>query len=331
MRLPDIRCGKPQRQGERALKNQNLADTMQEHELVIIGAGPAGTSACIYARRAGLDVLLLESGNGGSQICNTLEVENWPGLPNVSGPELDKSFRDHAKHLGGIFARGDVLGLEAQGNRHVIRTSKGDYAAKTVIIASGATHRRLGCSGESTLTGAGVSYCAVCDAPFYEGETVAVVGGGNTAVEESLYLTRFARKVYIVHRRDAFRADSVLANRALANEKIVPVWNSAVASINGSDMVEGMTVRNSASGVCTDLDVAGVFVCVGIEPNTAFLDDRFQRTEGGWLVTNTHLHTSVAGIFAAGDVRDTPLRQVVTAAADGALAAISAYHWLQSH
>ena len=331
MDLPDIRCGKPQRQGERALKNKNLADTMQEHELVIIGAGPAGTSAGVYARRAGLDVLLLESGNGGSQICNTLEVENWPGLPNVSGPELDKSFRDHAAHLGCTFARGDVLGLEEQGGRHIIHTSKSDYAAKTVIIASGATHRRLGCPGESTLTGAGVSYCAVCDAPFYEGEAVAVVGGGNTAVEEALYLTRFASKVYIVHRRDSFRADNVLANRALGNEKIIPVWSSAVASINGSDMVEGMTVRNTASGECTDLDVAGVFVCVGIEPNTAFLDDRFQRTAGGWLATNNYLHTSVAGVFAAGDVRDTPLRQIVTAAADGALAAISVYHWLQSH
>lgn len=303
---------------------------MQEHELVIIGAGPAGASAGIYARRAGLDVLLLESGNGGSQICNTLEVENWPGLPNVSGPELDKSFREHAAHLGCIFARGDVLGLEEQGGRHIIRTSKGEYAARAVIIASGATHRRLGCPGESTLAGAGVSYCAVCDAPFYEGEAVAVVGGGNTAVEEALYLTRFASKVYIVHRRDSFRADSVLASRALANEKIIPVWNSTVASVNGSDMVEGLTVRNTASGESTDIEVAGVFVCVGIEPNTAFVDDRFQRTAGGWLATNTHLHTSVAGVFAAGDVRDTPLRQIVTAAADGALAAISVYHWLQS-
>jgi thioredoxin reductase (NADPH) len=330
MNVPDIRCGKPQRQGVCALKNQNLADTMQEHELVIIGAGPAGASAGIYARRAGLDVLLLESGNGGSQICNTLEVENWPGLPNVSGPELDKSFRKHAAHLGCIFARGDVLGLEEQGGRHIIRTSKGEYAARAVIIASGATHRRLGCPGESTLAGAGVSYCAVCDAPFYEGEAVAVVGGGNTAVEEALYLTRFASKVYIVHRRDSFRADSVLASRALANEKIIPVWNSTVASVNGSDMVEGLTVRNTASGEYTDIEVAGVFVCVGIEPNTAFVDDRFQRTAGGWLATNTHLHTSVAGVFAAGDVRDTPLRQIVTAAADGALAAISVYHWLQS-
>ena len=330
MDLPDIRCGKPQRQGERAPKNQNLADTMQEHELVVIGAGPAGASAGIYARRAGLNVLLLESGNGGSQICNTLDVENWPGLPNVSGPELDKSFREHAGHLGCTFARGDVLGLEAQGDRQIIHTTRGDYAAQAVIIASGATHRRLGCPGEDTLTGAGVSYCAVCDAPFYEGEAVAVVGGGNTAVEEALYLTRFASKVYIIHRRDAFRADSVLAGRALANDKIIPVWNSAVASINGSEMVEGMTLRNTASGECTELEVAGVFVCVGIEPNTAFLDERFQRADGGWLATNAHLRTSVPGVFAAGDVRDTPLRQIVTAAADGALAAISAYHWLQS-
>ena len=303
---------------------------MQEHELVIIGAGPAGTSAGIYARRAGLDVLLLESGNGGSQICNTLEVENWPGLPNVSGPELDKSFREHAGHLGCNFARGDVQGLDVQGSRHIIRTSKGDYAAEAVIIASGATHRQLGCPGEADLTGAGVSYCAVCDAPFYEGESVAVVGGGNTAVEEALYLTRFATRVYIVHRRDAFRADSVLASRALGNEKIIPVWNSAAASINGSGIVEGMTVRNTVSGECSDLEVAGVFVCVGIEPNTAFLDDRFLRSEGGWLSTNAHLQTSVPGVFAAGDVRDTPLRQIVTAAADGALAAMSAYHWLQS-
>ncbi len=303
---------------------------MQEHELIIIGAGPAGASAGIYARRAGLDVLLLESGNGGSQICNTLEVENWPGLPNVSGPDLDKSFREHAGHLGCTFARGDVLGLEAQGNRHVIRTSKGDYAAGAVIVASGATHRQLGCPGESELTGAGVSYCAVCDAPFYEGESVAVVGGGNTAVEEALYLTRFADKVYIVHRRDAFRADSTLTSRALANEKIIPVWNSAAASINGSDMVEGMTVRSTVNGECSDLEVAGVFVCVGIEPNVAFIDERFERSEGGWLTTDSHLHTSVPGVFAAGDVRDTPLRQIVTAAADGALAAMSAYHWLQS-
>ncbi|MDR2893380.1 MAG: thioredoxin-disulfide reductase [Deltaproteobacteria bacterium] len=302
---------------------------MEERELVIIGGGPSGMTAAIYGKRAGLDVVLLEKSSTGGQILITSEVENWPGEKMISGPDLGNKFREHAEHLGCEIRKATVTGLEPGEGRHVIRTNVGDISAKAVIISTGAAFRRVGCKGEAELTGAGVSYCAVCDGSFYVDEEVAVIGGGNTAVEEACYLTKFASKVYVVHRRDKFRADRMACARAANNPKIVPVWDSVVESINGDELVEGITVKNVKTNELTDIPLAGVFVFVGTVPVLGWLDDKLlDRAEGGWIKTGTRMQTSIPGIFAAGDVRDTPLRQVVTAAGDGAMAAMSAEHWI---
>lgn len=297
---------------------------MERKELVIIGGGPAGLTAAIYGKRAGLDLVVLEKGSFGGQILITSEVENWPGRILVSGVDIGKAFHAHAAHLGCDFRRSEVRGVTPGKALHTVHTPAGDIAANAVIIATGAAFRRLGCPGEAALTGAGVSYCAVCDGAFFTGEDVAVIGGGNTAVEEACYLTRFASKVYIVHRRGEFRADRVPGERALSNPKIVPVWDSVVERINGKECVEGIIVRHVRTGALSDIPLSGVFVFVGTVPQSDFLGDVCRRADGGWLETDRLLQTSVPGIFAAGDVRDTPLRQVVTAAADGALAAMSA-------
>ena len=301
---------------------------MEQRELVIIGGGPGGLTAAIYGKRAGLDLLVLEKGSYGGQILITNDVENWPGQQRITGGDLAKSFYDHAEHLGCEFRKAVVQEIIPGAGGHTVRTNQGDILAKAIIIATGATFRRLGCKGEAELTGAGVSYCAVCDGAFFQDEEVAVIGGGNTAVEEACYLTRFASKVYIVHRRDEFRADRMVCERAACNDKVVPVWDSVVESINGTELVEGITVKNVKTGALSDIPVAGVFVFVGTVPTTGFLGDLLERTDGGWIKTDERMHTSVPGIFAVGDVRNTPLRQVVTAAGDGAHAAMAAYHWI---
>lgn len=301
---------------------------MEERELVIIGGGPAGLTAAIYGKRAGLDLVVLEKGSYGGQIIITNEVENWPGTLHTTGTDLAQSFHDHAAHLGCEFRRAVVKRIVPDNGRHVVVTSEGDISAKSVIIATGATFRRLGCPGEADLTGAGVSYCAVCDGAFFTGEEVAVIGGGNTAVEEACYLTRFASKVYIVHRRNEFRADRMVCEQAACNSKVVPVWDSVPESINGKDMVESLTIKNVKTGELSELPVTGVFVFVGTVPTVSFLDNLLERAEGGWIKTDARMRTSIPGIFAAGDVRDTALRQVVTAAGDGAHAAMAAYHWI---
>ena len=301
---------------------------MEERELVIIGGGPAGMAAAVYGRRAGLDLVVLEKAHCGGQILITSEVENYIGQKHISGPDLAASFREHAEHFGAEIRKTVVKEISSQDGRHVVVTSDGDIHAKAIIVATGAAFRRLGVQGEKELTGAGVSYCAVCDGAFYQDEEVAVIGGGNTAVEEACYLTQFASKVHIVHRRDEFRADRMACERALRNPKIEPVWNSVLESINGSELVEGITVKNVKTGELQDIPVAGVFVFVGTLPITACLGDMCERLDGGWIKTDERMQTSIPGIFAAGDVRDTPLRQVITAASDGAIAAMSAYHWI---
>lgn len=303
---------------------------MKKRELVILGAGPAGLTAAIYARRADLDALVIEKGLPGGQIRITAEIENWPGLISSTGVGLADSLRRHAEHFKTDFLTAEIKSLRLDGARKIVSTTAGEVEAEAVIVATGASFRRLGCPGEDKFIGCGVSFCAVCDAEFFVDETVAVVGGGNTAVEEAMYLTRFAEKVYIIHRRNEFRADPLVRRRAAKNEKLVPVLDSVVEAIEGGDLVERVLVRNVKSGTVTPLEVAGVFMFVGTRPQVEFLDNRLERREGGWLVTDQRLVTSEPGIFAAGDVRDTPLRQVVTAAADGALAAMSAYHYLDS-
>ena len=300
---------------------------MEKRELVILGAGPAGLSAAIYGRRAGLDVLLLEKGMPGGQINITDEIENWPGTIHSTGSELGMSFRKHAEHFKAEFRDCTVKGIEIRNGSKIVVTDKGEIEAEAIILATGAAFRKLGCPGEAEFTGAGVSYCAVCDAAFFEGETVAVIGGGNVAVEEGGYLTKFADKVYIVHRRDEFRADKAAIEQVLANPKIVPVWNSVVESIEGNGVVEKLVLKNVKTGEISDLPVAGCFVFIGTEPIVGYLGEPgslVKQNKAGWIITNDRMETSVEGIFAAGDIRDKFLRQVVTAAGDGATAAMAA-------
>ncbi|MEG2139992.1 MAG: thioredoxin-disulfide reductase [Bilophila sp.] len=298
---------------------------MEKRELVIIGAGPAGLTAAIYGKRAGLDTLVLEKGKAGGQILITSEIENWPGTIHASGEGLAEQFRAHAEHFKAEFRTTLVRAVEVRDGKKIVVTSDGDIEAGAVIVATGASFRKLGCPGEAEFIGKGVSYCAVCDAAFFEELDVAVIGGGNTAVEEAVYLTQFADKVYIVHRRDEFRADRIAAERALHNPKIIPVWDSVVDSIQGDGMVEKIVVKNVKTNELKDIAVNGVFMFVGTLPNAAFMKGVVAAKEGGWITTDPTLETSVPGIFAAGDVRDTSLRQVVTAAADGARAAMAAY------
>ena len=302
---------------------------MEQRELVIIGAGPAGLTDAIYGKRAGLDVLVLEKGKPGGQILITSEIENWPGTINASGAGLADSFRAHAEHFKAEFRTATVTELRPAGGKTVLVTDQGESEAKALIIATGANFRKQGCPGESTYTGMGVSYCAVCDAAFFEELEVAVIGGGNTAVEEACYLTGFASKVYLVHRRDQFRADKMVVDHALNNPKIVTVMDSVLESIEGSDIVEKIVVRNVKTNEKREIPLSGVFIFIGTLPNDEYVHDLLQKDEGGWIVTDASLQTSVPGIFAAGDVRDTSLRQVVTAAGDGARAAMSAYAYLQ--
>ena len=297
---------------------------MEKRELVIIGAGPAGMTAAIYGRRAGLDVLLLEKGATGGQINTTEEIENWPGVQHATGPELANMFRDHALKFKTEIRTADVKKVELRGDSKIIVTDKGEIEAEAIIVATGAYFRRLGCEGEAEHIGQGVSYCAVCDGAFFEGEEIAVVGGGNTAVEEGTYLTNFASKVYIIHRRDEFRADRAAIERAFSNPKIVPVWNSVVERIEGDGVVENLVLKNIKTGEVSDLKVAGVFMFVGQAPYDECIKGVVKATKEGWIIVNENMETSVEGIFAAGDVCKKHLRQVVTAAADGSIAAMGA-------
>ena len=300
---------------------------MEQYELLILGAGPAGLTAAVYARRAGMSVLVLEKGAIGGQITSTNEVENWPGTKKISGYDLATSLQEHAESFGAEIRIAEIQGLDLSGDRKIVRTDHGEVSADALIIATGARHSHLGVPGEAELTGRGVSYCAICDGPFFRNEDIAVVGGGDMAVEEAEYLTRFAGKVYLVHRRDQLRAADMIAKRALANPKIEPVWNTVVTAVNGSSGVESLSVKNIATNEEKQIAATGVFIFIGTLPNTEMLKGSGIAVDAkGWVVADhATLQTSIPGVFAAGDVRETSLRQMVTAAADGARAAMSAY------
>ena len=305
---------------------------MEKHELVIIGAGPAGMSAAIYGRRAGLDVLVLEKAATGGQINITDEIENYPGVAHATGPELGDLLKNHALKFNTEIRMVDDSKVELRGDKKIIITHKSGQAneieAEAVIVATGAHFKRLGCEGEAEHIGQGVSFCAVCDGAFFEDLEVAVVGGGNTAVEEGGYLTKFASKVYIIHRRDEFRADRAAIAQALANPKIEPVYNTVVEKIEGDGMVENLVLKNVKTGEISNLPVSGVFMFVGQEPDDECVRGLVKAERGGWIITNDHMETSIEGIFAAGDVRSKYLRQVITAAADGAVAAMAASSYI---
>lgn len=305
--------------------------TQADYDLVIIGGGPAGLTAGLYASRAKLNVLLLEKTVPGGQILVTDWVENYPGFPEgLSGADLVQKMADQARKFGLVIESEEVLGVDFTDKVKMIHLPKKNITSHTVIIAAGASPRKLGVPGEDVFYGKGVSFCATCDAPFYKNRVVAAVGGGDTAVQESLYLTKFAKKVYLIHRRNQLRAEAILQERAFKNDKIEFIWDSVVTGIiGGLTQVEKIAVKNVKTDQTRELAVDGCFIWVGIQPNTGFLKNCIQLDEWGFVSVNANMETSAGGVFAAGDVRNTPLRQIVTAVGDAAIAAVSAQHHIE--
>lgn len=306
--------------------------TTINHELAIIGGGPAGLTAGIYAARARLDFVLIEKITPGGQVLTTDWIENYPGFPDgISGADLVIKMSEQAHNLNVPIESAEVICVDFSQDIKKITTDNGEITCRAVILATGASPNRLGVPGEERFYGKGISFCATCDAPFYRDKILAAVGGGDTAVQESLYLTKFARKVYLIHRRDQLRAAKILQERALANDKIEVVWDSVVTEIGGGlTNVEKVTVQNVKTGQPRDLAVSGCFVWVGIKPNTGFLDTTLKTDGYGFIITDQEMNTSVPGIFAAGDVRSTALRQITTAVGDAAMAVHSAEHYLEN-
>ena len=289
------------------------------HDLIIIGSGPAGLSAAVYGRRAGFSTLVIEKNPmSGGQVLNTYEVDNYLGLPGINGFDMGMKFREHAEKMQAEFMEADVLGIEDMGDLKLVKTAEGDYEAKAVIIASGASHSHLGVPGEEELSGMGVSYCATCDGAFFRGKTVAVVGGGDVAVEDAIFLARACEKVYLIHRRDSLRAAQSLQNTMLALPNVEVCWNSVVESINGDGKVQSITLLHKNGGQKNELAVQGVFIAVGIRPNSESFITNIAADEKGYLIAGEDCATSMPGVFAAGDIRTKKLRQIVTAVADGA-------------
>ena len=301
------------------------------YDIIIIGSGPAGLSAAIYAQRACLDTIVIEkNGISGGQVLNTWEVDNYPGFPGVTGFELSRQFREHANKLGARVVQDEVVQVELSGNVKKVVCEEETYEARCVILASGAHHRTLEVPGEEELRGAGVSYCATCDGAFFRGRTVAVVGGGDAALEDAIFLARMCEKVYIVHRRDKLRGAKRLQERLQALENIEFVWNSETVAIEGNAQVEALRLRQTKSGEEKRLDVDGVFIAVGIAPESELYAGQLELDEQGYIRADESGQTSVPGVFAAGDVRTKALRQILTAASDGANCVASAERYLQA-
>lgn len=329
------------------------------YDLIIIGSGPAGLAAAIYAERAKLSTLVLEKEYiSGGQVVNTYEVDNYPGLPGIGGLELGMKFREHAEKLGARFVTAEVINIipcfrndclrrdgeackapvgdeegateKAEGNIKKVVTEEETYEARALIIATGATHRKLNVPGEEELAGMGVSYCATCDGAFFKGHTVAVVGGGDVAAEDALFLARICEKVYLIHRRDQMRAARILQDKLSACENVEFLWDSAVTEICGEDHVECLKVKNVKTGDVAPLPVDGLFIAVGTVPNSKKFCNILEMNEGGYICAGEDCRTNIPGIFAAGDVRNKNLRQIITAAADGANAVTSVQEYLNT-
>ncbi len=301
-----------------------------DFDLVIVGGGPAGLTAGIYASRSRLNTLLIEKIVPGGQIMVTDWIENYPGFPDgLTGSDLVDKMVAQAKKFDLKIESQEVLSLDLSQDVKKIKLAGRDISAHSLIIASGASPRKLGVPGEDQFSGKGVSFCATCDAPFFRDKVVVAVGGGDTAVQESLYLTKFAKKVYLIHRRDQLRATKILQERAIANDKIEILWDSVLTSIDGMFNVEKVTVKNVKTDEARDLAADGCFIWVGINPNTEFLEDSVKCDESGFILVNQSMETSVPGVFAAGDVRSTPLRQIATAVGDSAIAAFSAENYIE--
>ncbi|MFD7011239.1 thioredoxin-disulfide reductase [Rhodococcus jostii] len=301
-------------------------------QIIIIGSGPAGYTAAVYAGRANMRPLLIASSvEAGGELMNTTEVENFPGFPDgIMGPDLMSNMQAQAEKFGTDIIYEDVTGVDLSGPVKKVTLGSGAvHETLSVIFAAGSAYRKLGLADEDRLSGRGVSWCATCDGFFFRDRTIAVIGGGDSALEEALFLTRFADKVYLVHRRGSLRASKIMQDRAFANDKIEFVWNSEVVSINGEDQVESITVRDTETGVQQNLDVRGLFIAVGNDPRVHLVHGQLELTPGGTIaVEGRSSRTAVPGVFAAGDVTDPTYRQAITAAASGAVAALDAEHYL---
>lgn len=300
------------------------------YDVIIAGAGPAGMTAAVYTSRANLSTLMLERGVPGGQMANTEEVENYPGFDHILGPELSTKMFDHAKKFGAEYAYGDIKEIiDGKEYKTVIAGSK-EYKARAVIITTGAEYKKLGIPGEKELGGRGVSYCAVCDGAFFKERELVVIGGGDSAVEEGVYLTRFASKVTIIHRRDKLRAQQILQQRAFDNDKIDFIWNHTVKEVNDKDgKVGSVTIVSTETGEEKEFKADGVFVYIGMNPLSKPFASLGITNEEGYIVTNDQMETNVPGIFAAGDIREKTLRQIVTATGDGSIAAQAAQHYIE--
>lgn len=303
----------------------------KSYDVVIIGAGVAGLSAAIYAARARLKTIILERGVPGGQLATTADVENYPGFPHISGPDLMTKFEEHAVTFGTEIAIAqEITRLELAGTVKRVHTVEDVYETKAVILAMGAEYRKLGVTGEDRLRAKGVSYCATCDGAFFRDRELVVIGGGDTAVEEGNFLTKFASKVTLIHRRDSLRATKILQERAFANPKMQFIWDSVVEEVLGDAQVEAVRLKNLKTGEQSIFKTEGVFIFVGMIPNTGMLQGQVQTDEGGHIPTDETMATNVPGVFAIGDVRQCPLRQAVCSANDGAIAAVFAEKYIET-
>ncbi len=298
------------------------------YDLIILGAGPGGLSSAIYAQRAMLDFVILEKWLPGGEIANTFEVENYLGLNKLSGMELADKMVKHVEDLGVKITIDPVVSVDFSQKIKKVVAENNTYYAKTIIIATGASARKLGVKGENRLNGLGVSYCATCDGFLYKNKITAVVGGGDVAVEDAIYLSRVCEKVYLIHRRDNLRAVKALQDRLFKIKNVEIIWDSTVEEVSGENFVERITVKNKKTLEYTNIDVNGLFVAVGNSPNIEYLNNQVEQVDGFWIKTNSRLETNIEGVFAVGDVRDTYLRQVVSSVSDGALAVNSLAKYL---
>ncbi|WP_225426539.1 thioredoxin-disulfide reductase [Companilactobacillus hulinensis] len=303
---------------------------MKTYDVVVIGAGPGGLTAALYASRANLSVMILDRGIYGGQMNNTAEIENYPGFESILGPDLGEKMYKSSTRFGADFGYGAVESVEDKGTTKIVHTDDGDYEAKVVIIATGSQYKKIGIPGEDELSGRGVSYCAVCDGAFFKGKDVAVIGGGDSAVEEGVYLTQMAKSVTIIHRRDQLRAQKILQDRAFKNDKIKFVWNADVKEIVDKDgKVGGVRYVDKKTGEEHVVPASGAFIYVGIQPMTDSFKSLGVLDENGWIDTNDHMETTVPGVYAIGDVRKKELRQITTAVGDGGIAGQEAFNYIQ--
>lgn len=300
-----------------------------EADVVIIGAGPGGMTAALYASRANLKTIMIEKGAPGGEMINTADVENYPGFTKISGPELSQHMYDSSMAFGAEHVFGDVTKVEVSGADKYVHTRDKIYIAKAVIIATGSYHRELGIDGEKRLAGQGVSYCAVCDGFFFRNRELIVVGGGDSAVEEGTFLTQFASKVTIVHRRDELRAQRILQDRAFNNPKVEFIWDSVVEEINGDQAVDSVQIRNVKTNEVKDVSTNGVFVYIGLLPNSQMIEGLGITDDEGWIITDENMQTNIPGVFAVGDIRQKNLRQIATAVGDGSIAGQGAFDYIQ--